>query len=580
MNKTVTVNIGGMVFHIEEQAYEQLKKYLDSIRIQFTAMDGRDEILQDIEARFAELFNENINDARQVVTAANVESAIRIMGKPEELSGNEEDDHKSSRNENFANKGFKRLYRDGDDKVIGGVCSGLGHYIGIDPVWLRLIFAAAFFIGGTGLLLYFILLIIIPKARTTTEKLEMKGQAINVQSIKAAIEEEVTDIKARFSGESSNRRSGRSAISNFFDAIGAIIVAALKFFVSFISAVFAVVLFTMLLSLFIALLAMAGLFSFASLPIFMSKFFLETWQLNIGIISLGIVIGIPLLLLVYRLMRSFLKFPKPGSLFNRSALIIWVLGLALIIFTALSIENQFSVHEDYRTNIPITQPSGDTLCISLNGHDDEEITVDSNPTGGSVIRVSGKDMIIKSDADCVLIGRVELDIIRSNSDFFELIQVNSAYGNSGQLAVKNAKALQYNITQKENEIYLSDVYGLSKGTLFRGQKVKLLLKVPEGKSVYLGDETGKIIYDVKNVSNTLDEEMAGKTWTMTPKGLQCIGCALDEVSDTGKENEDVEILINGKNADEIQMNDSIEIKNENVKIKIGSDGIKINTNGK
>src|SRR5580765_4586707 len=90
MNKTVTVNIGGIVFHIDENAYEKFKMYLESIRSHFTTADGRDEIMQDIEARIAEMFQERVKDTKQVITLTDVEDVTRLMGKPEEFEGTEE----------------------------------------------------------------------------------------------------------------------------------------------------------------------------------------------------------------------------------------------------------------------------------------------------------------------------------------------------------------------------------------------------------------------------------------------------------------------------------------------------------
>ena len=298
MNKTVTVNIGGMVFHIEEQAYEQLRKYLEAIRGYFTTSDGRDEIIQDIESRIAEMFSERIGTSRQVLLPSDVDHIINVMGKPEQVAGADDENSNANAGAGQANagsqtnwtsaeaRGYRRLYRDPDDKVVGGVCSGISHYVGIDPIWIRLIFAGAFFFWGSGFLFYLILLIIIPKAKTTAEKLEMKGQPVNIDNIKRTIEDEVEDIKSRISGKPSAGRSGRGAVSNFFDAIGAIIVAAIKFFVGFIGVILSIVLFAVLFSLFVALLAMAGVIGDATLPVFLTESFLSPFQLNMAIASL------------------------------------------------------------------------------------------------------------------------------------------------------------------------------------------------------------------------------------------------------------------------------------------------------
>ena len=152
MNKTVTVNIGGMVFHIEELAYEKMKKYLEAIRGYFTSSDGRDEIIQDIESRMAEMFTERIGTSRQVVTEEDVDIVINTMGKPEQVAGEDDETNQQSSkrtgSQTSGERAYRRLYRDPDDKVIAGVCSGFSNYVGIDPLWIRLAFAVAFFVFG------------------------------------------------------------------------------------------------------------------------------------------------------------------------------------------------------------------------------------------------------------------------------------------------------------------------------------------------------------------------------------------------------------------------------------------------
>ena len=147
MNKTLSVNIGGMVFHVEENAYQNLNSYLDAIRGYFTTSDGRDEIIQDIEARIAEMFHERLGESRQVVTSDDVEHVISTLGRPEQyLMGDEEPVEQGATKESTSKRSYRRLYRDPDDRIIGGVCAGLSHYIGLDPIWLRLAFAISLFV--------------------------------------------------------------------------------------------------------------------------------------------------------------------------------------------------------------------------------------------------------------------------------------------------------------------------------------------------------------------------------------------------------------------------------------------------
>ena len=175
MNKTININLGGVFFHIDEIAYQKLKLYLDAIRRSLSDdPQGRDEILNDIEHRIGELLSERVKDTRQVVNETDIDEITKIMGKPEDYLVDEEifeDEpkygHKSS---------SKKLFRDGEDKFLGGVSSGLGHYFGIDAIWIRILWIVLVVAGfGTGIPIYILLWILLPAAETTAEKLQMKG---------------------------------------------------------------------------------------------------------------------------------------------------------------------------------------------------------------------------------------------------------------------------------------------------------------------------------------------------------------------------------------------------------------------
>ena len=231
MNKTVIININGIIFHIEEDAYEKLSKYLNTIKGYFSDSEGRDEIMNDIEARIAELLQEKVNAIKQVVVLADVDEVIAKMGKPEEYaseseseihanSGSKNSNFNQSNNETYTYK-RRRVFRDPDDKVLGGVCSGIANHFDFDPIYLRGLFAILFFAFGTGFLLYILLWIIIPKAQTTAEKLEMRGEPINVDNIKRSVEEELNDVKNRVSDLGSKVRNpeNRARVSSATDKV-------------------------------------------------------------------------------------------------------------------------------------------------------------------------------------------------------------------------------------------------------------------------------------------------------------------------------------------------------------------------
>jgi len=198
MNKIYNINLGGYPFTIDDDAYEVLNKYLKTIANHFSKSDGCEDIISDIESRIAELFNEHMQ-GQPIVSMRQVDKMISIMGTPEEFGATPEADevhdrrdHKTKSQSSF--KTGKRLFRDPDASIIGGVCSGISSYFGIeDPVWIRIAFAIAFF-TGFGMIGYIILWIALPEAKSAADKLSMKGEKINVSNIARIVEDEFNNL--------------------------------------------------------------------------------------------------------------------------------------------------------------------------------------------------------------------------------------------------------------------------------------------------------------------------------------------------------------------------------------------------
>ena len=191
MKITVSINLGGYSFNIDEDAYTELKRYLRNLEVHFAGEESSSEILSDIETRLAELFRTKITSYKQVITIDDVRQAISVMGTPEDISDN---DHRSAK-EKFSSPGYHRMYRDPDNRIIGGVCSGMGAYWDIDPVILRIIFVVLTLAGGMGALIYLILYIVIPEAKTTAQKIEMKGEPVNIHNIKESVKSEFDKVR-------------------------------------------------------------------------------------------------------------------------------------------------------------------------------------------------------------------------------------------------------------------------------------------------------------------------------------------------------------------------------------------------
>jgi len=191
MKITVSINLGGYSFNIDEDAYAELKRYLKNLELHFAGEESSSEILSDIETRIAELFKTKITSYKQVINIEDVRQAISTMGTPEDISDN---DGPSARDK-FSSPGYHRMYRDIDHRVIGGVCSGMGAYWNIDPVIIRIIFVALVLAGGIGALVYLILYIVLPEAKTTAQKIEMKGDPVNIHNIKDSVKKEFDTVR-------------------------------------------------------------------------------------------------------------------------------------------------------------------------------------------------------------------------------------------------------------------------------------------------------------------------------------------------------------------------------------------------
>ena len=193
MKKNITINLFGSLYAIDEDAYELLNQYQNNMRRYFSRKEGGEEIAEDIERRIAELFDELKASGVEAITIEHVRDIISRIGNPEEMDGteteataDETDDapKESERKENV----HKKLFRNPDDKMLGGVTSGLACYFGIDPLWLRLLMILfAWFSLGTSIIIYLILWIIIPEAWTPEDRLRMQGRPVNMENLRDEI---------------------------------------------------------------------------------------------------------------------------------------------------------------------------------------------------------------------------------------------------------------------------------------------------------------------------------------------------------------------------------------------------------
>lgn len=194
MKITVNANIGGYAFHIDEDAYHELRDYLRSLELHFAGEEGASEIMADIESRISELFRNRLGIYRQVVNIDDVREVMTTMGGPTDFGEQASDEEKKRRPDE---KG-RRMYRDPEGRMIGGVCSGMAAFWQIDPFILRIIFLVLLLAGGLSIFLYVILWIVLPEARTTAEKIEMRGEPVNIDNITESVKKEFDRMKKNF----------------------------------------------------------------------------------------------------------------------------------------------------------------------------------------------------------------------------------------------------------------------------------------------------------------------------------------------------------------------------------------------
>ena len=190
MKVTVNINLGGYAFNMDDDAYEHLRRYMKSLEKEFSGEPSAAEIMSDIEGRIAELFKMRLNPYKQVIIMKDVEEVMAILGTPEVISGGEPSDEQAPRRQ-------RRIYRDTDRRVFGGVCAGISAYLDWDPLIMRIIFAILVLPGGFGLALYLILWVVLPEAKTTAQKLEMRGDPVTVENIKDSVKKEFDTVKKK-----------------------------------------------------------------------------------------------------------------------------------------------------------------------------------------------------------------------------------------------------------------------------------------------------------------------------------------------------------------------------------------------
>jgi len=601
MKKVININFQGRVIPIEESAYEILKNYTDSLRRYFANEEGRDEIINDIENRIAELFTEELKKNQTgCITDANVEAIIKSIGRPEDFDGDIAEASSSSEktyssssstaSSQTAHEPRGSLYRNASDKVLGGVCSGLAHYLRIDPTIIRVLFAIITFGGfGTGVLLYIILWIVlpakgmetsgirrrlyrnpdnkvvggvagglsayfniavwiprvifampliiglintifrnifgfwgfdsvphmvfsgfggtltfiyivlwmvIPEAKTASEKLEMRGEKVDLESIKNSVQDELQGVKGRaekFGAEFSEKAKewgkevgerGKAfsaelspAASRAGNGFGNAIGILFKAFFLFIAGVITFALFVALMAVLFSGVGLLGLRNFI-----LDGF----WQNFLAVTTLTLFFGIPIIAMIVWLIRRMVGVRSKNNYLGYIFGSLWTMGFVSVVFLAALVTREFKRQESMKEEVVITSPSNGKLEVDLKPvegkfygmvwFDDNNRDRDDMPA-------------LSEDEDSMLLNTVRIKIARSQDSGYHAYLVKFARASTSPQAEQNAEKISFPVSQIDSVLYLPKGFAISKDTKFRNQQVMVVIEVPVGKQIRVDNST-------------------------------------------------------------------------------------------
>ena len=508
MKKTNTINLGGIIFHVDEDAFTKLQNYLNAIRSYFPKSEGQEEIIADIESRIAEIFQEK---KISIITIVQVDDVIAIMGKPEDYGDGEHDEKITKPHEK--NQRIRKIFRHPDDKILGGVCGGLGAYFNVDPVLFRLGFLLTMFIGGFGFFVYLILWVIAPLADRASDHLEMHGEPVTAGTIGRAVASKIEDTVTNENNQSMVRKilAGIGTFSGFFiEVLKRIFIVLGKIIKPLIGIIFLILGFVAALGLsFFIIASFSGIeHEFQEMTNTFDSI-LEHLPLYQIFVFLGLIlfIGIPLFQMIYLGIRMIFNMAIQSSAVKSALLGMWVVGLILTIFFGIYGITHFSENSRIEEMTTLENVKSDTLKILLTAHDnfywDEKHL----------------NIVETEDGEHKLLSNVEMDVARSSDSQYHLKIIKRSSARSFRDARDYAENISYHYFLDSGQLNLDQYFEISIDDSYQQQSIELTLLVPTGKSIYLDESLKYFIYDIKNTTNTHDYKMIGHSWTMGDDGL-------------------------------------------------------------
>ena len=483
MKKTVSVNIKGMNFLIEEDAYELLQDYMNRLSHGLRNEKDSKDIIEDIEMRIAELCTSRLNDKKQVIEIEDIQLILDTLGDPSQYLDDEDSttqEFKESANQKTYQQDRERhLFRDLENASIAGVCAGIANYFNIDVIIIRAIFLIMFFFGGFGFPLYIILWIVVPKAKSTIEKLRMRGKPITVDSVK----EEVEAAAKRFETETksfANRIRREDHLSHRFSSFGRIIGAVVGVFL-IMKGLFFLVMFMIFGVFGVRVIPVQSDNGYLSLPE-LAQMTIETqsdynWGYAGAMIAAFSIIFFLLLLgikLVFRIRNRWSRL----SLI--SLFVTGFIGSMMVLVIGLKTGRELTIHGELEQEIGTYYGEQLKIVPHLSSY------------------ANNNKFRIKSDGDWGMLGikgdkiseaGIRIHYRLSSDSLFHVYQTMSAHSHAHKAALTKAKNIHHSMSVDSNIVNLNNYYTYPITDKMRIQEVEIYIEIPTGKTVKINNET-------------------------------------------------------------------------------------------
>lgn len=575
MNKTVNINLGGMFFHIDEDAYQKLTRYFDAIKRSLSKSSGHEEIMKDIEMRVSELFAEKQKTEKHVVTLKELDEVITVMGQPEDYIIEEDEEPKNTNSTNYTKPlSTKKLYRDKEKGLIGGVCTGLGHYFGIDPVWLKIMFLVFVIAGfGTGILVYIILWIVTPEAVTTSEKLEMTGEPVTISNIEKKVREEYDNVSSKIKNADYDKignqiKTGAGKVGNGLEGF---IMTVFKIFSKIIG------IFMIMTGLSVLVLLLIGIFTLGtSVSInYPWQSFVEAGNLTeypiwfFGLIMF-LAVGIPfffLTLLGFKIVSPNVK--SIGNIAKYTLLALWLIAVALAASIGINQMTAFAVNGRTVHKETINLKANDTLLIKFKHNNYFAKDIDDR-----------NDFMLTKDSldnDIIYSNNVHIKIEKSDEKYAYLQIDKEAKGKTLTEAKKRSEAIRYKYEIIGNQLILDNYWITDLKNKYRDQEVEIILYLPEG-TLFKTDASVEDYDWSDNDFFNLHFSSDKYTYKVDESKVKCLDCPEDENEHDDVENQDGQHKVTiTKDGVTIKNDTTVKEKKEIKELKIDENGIIIKT---